>query len=86
VAFRAVYVAVLQLFAAGLADINYGDIEVEVLTCQRMVGVYGDMFVIYGHYGDNLRAVLTHGLKLHPNFNLVVTFEHLFGDLLGQLV
>ena len=45
-----VYVAMLQLFGRGAANVGDFNCEVEVLACQKMIAIDGD--VLFGHGGN----------------------------------
>lgn len=80
------HVAVLDLFGRRFADIGDIHVEMQYLARQRVVGVNGNVFVVYRFYNHQLYlAASTLCLKLHANFDLLNALESIAGNRLNQL-
>ena len=77
---RPVYVSVRNFFCRGGPYTHYLNIEVQLNTCQRMVGIYGD--VLEANVGNSYYLALV-GLELHP-FLYGLCAESGAGHLLNQ--
>jgi len=70
--------AVVQLFLGSIAHIHHLHVEMKGLSCQRVVGVDGNIVAGYVHDGDNLGTSLAAGLELHSRRYFRVGAEFLF--------
>jgi len=77
-------VAMIQFFAASLADFLDGNIEMQSNAGQGVIGVNSDIFQIHAHDRDHPRPFFTHGLKLHTHLNILIGVELRTWELLHQ--
>ena len=83
VAAGTVYMTVFKLFRGGVANFDYGDIEIKGDTCQRVVAVNsnGVAFNLFDGDDDHL-AVRPLGIELHTCFNFRFGRKHAAGYIL----
>src|SRR5690606_15238537 len=77
--------ATLRLLLLGrLADVHYGNVEVQVLAGQRMVAVDAYRLVAGLDHRHQQRTALALGMELHARFDLVHALEQIARHVLDQ--
>lgn len=84
-AVRAMYMAMLQFFMAGIAYVYHADIVIKGYTGQGRVAIDGDFIAVdFGNGDGNEMAVIGLRMELHANGYFVAIFKHVAFNNLGQ--
>lgn len=85
---RTVGVTVLEFFIGGVADVADGDVEVEGLAGEGVVGVDGDAVGVHLDDGDDAGLAVGFGAELHAGLGLgdAGALEGGAGDFLDELL
>jgi peroxiredoxin len=83
---RAVNMAVTDFFLGGVTHVHDLDVEVQVLSSQRMIGIDCHRLAIHRDYGNDLGAILGLCVKAHPDLHILGAFECAAVHLATQLI